>query len=113
MPLPVQGKTDKMQKMDIAWKPTSLPDVLKKGNADSRFKCNSRESMPELRKVAELAQKNNYRINPMGYTDNAGSPAYNVDLSNRRAEAARQALIGLGIPADRTRPTPLRGSTDN
>ena len=108
MPLPVQGKADKMQKMDIAWKPTSLPDMLKKGKTEilnvffDYDKSELRmESMPELRKVAELAQKNNYRINLMGYTDNAGAPAYNADLSNRRAEAARQALIGLGIPADR------------
>lgn len=108
MPLPVQGKVESMQKMDIAWKPTSLPDMLKKGKTEilnvffDYDKSDLRmESMPELRKVAELAQKNNYRINLMGYTDNAGAPAYNADLSNRRAEAARQALIGLGIPADR------------
>ena len=108
MPLPVQGKTDKMQKMDVAWKPVSLPDMVKKGKTEvlniffDYDKSDLRsESMPELRKVAELAQKNNYRINLMGYTDNAGNPAYNVDLSNRRAEAARQALIGLGIAADK------------
>lgn len=107
MPLP-QSKAAKMQKMDIAWKPVSLPDMLKKGKTEilnvffDYDKSELRvESMPELQNVADLAKKNNYRINLMGYTDNAGNPAYNLDLSNRRAEAARQALIGLGIPADR------------
>lgn len=108
MPLPVQGKTDKMQKMDVAWKPVSLPDMVTKGKTEvlnvffDHDKSELRpESMPELRNVADLAKKNNYRVNLMGYTDNAGKPEYNLDLSNRRAEAARQALIGLGIPAER------------
>ncbi|HMX39655.1 MAG TPA: OmpA family protein, partial [Saprospiraceae bacterium] len=94
MPLP-QSKADKMQKMNVAWKPVSLPDMLKKGKTEvlnvffDYDKSELRpESMPELRNVAELAKKNNYRINLMGYTDNAGTPAYNLDLSNRRAEAA-------------------------
>ena len=58
-------------------------------------------SLPELRRIAEQALKNNLRLNVLGYTDNAGDPAYNLDLSKRRAEAARQALVKLGIPADR------------
>ena len=56
------------------------------------------ESLPELRRVAEQAKKNNLRLNVFGYTDNAGDPAYNLDLSKRRAEAAKQALVNLGIP---------------
>ncbi len=56
-------------------------------------------SLPELRRVAEQAKKGNLRLNVFGYTDNAGDPAYNLDLSKRRAEAAKQALINLGIPA--------------
>lgn len=58
------------------------------------------ESLPELRRVAEQAKKGKFRLNVFGYTDNAGSPAYNLDLSKRRAQAATQALINLGIPAD-------------
>ena len=57
------------------------------------------ESLPELRRVADQAKKGNLRLNVFGYTDNAGDPAYNLDLSKRRAEAAKQALINLGIPA--------------
>ncbi|MEO6759437.1 MAG: OmpA family protein [Saprospiraceae bacterium] len=57
------------------------------------------ESFPELRRVAEEAKKNHLRVNVFGYTDNAGDPAYNLDLSKRRAAAARQALVDMGIPA--------------
>ena len=36
-----------------------------------------------------------------GHTDNVGSSTYNLDLSLRRAEAVRQALIEAGIGPDR------------
>lgn len=47
------------------------------------------------------------KANPMrkavveGYTDSTGSESLNQDLSNRRAAAVRQALIGQGIDGDR------------
>ena len=36
-----------------------------------------------------------------GYTDNVGSDSYNVDLSQRRADAVRQALVAQGIDPSR------------
>lgn len=36
-----------------------------------------------------------------GHSDSSGDPAYNIDLSQRRAEAVRQALITRGIAATR------------
>lgn len=59
------------------------------------------ESNAELQQVVALAQKEGYRVRLVGHTDNSGSPTYNLDLSKRRAEAARTALIGMGLPADR------------
>ncbi len=41
------------------------------------------------------------RVEVAGHTDNKGSHAYNVKLSQRRAEAVRNYLIGKGIAADR------------
>lgn len=38
-----------------------------------------------------------------GYTDSTGSEAYNEDLSQRRAESVREALIARGINPDRIR----------
>ena len=36
-----------------------------------------------------------------GHTDNVGADEYNQDLSQRRAEAVRQALVSRGIASDR------------
>ncbi len=41
------------------------------------------------------------KVEIAGYTDNAGSEEYNLDLSRRRAEAVRKYLIDAGISADR------------
>jgi outer membrane protein OmpA-like peptidoglycan-associated protein len=38
-----------------------------------------------------------------GHTDSIGKPLYNLDLSQRRANRVRQALIGMGLPAERIR----------
>lgn len=38
-----------------------------------------------------------------GHTDARGSDEYNVQLSERRADAVREALVGRGVPADRIR----------
>lgn len=41
------------------------------------------------------------RVEIQGHTDNSGTPAYNKRLSQERAEAVRNALIGLGIESTR------------
>ncbi|MGA7305130.1 MAG: OmpA family protein, partial [Rhodothermales bacterium] len=38
-----------------------------------------------------------------GFTDNVGKTSYNVDLSQRRANAVRDALISKGISQSRIR----------
>jgi OOP family OmpA-OmpF porin len=40
------------------------------------------------------------RIRVTGAADRQGSSAYNLNLSRRRAEAVREALIGQGISAE-------------
>jgi outer membrane protein OmpA-like peptidoglycan-associated protein len=40
-------------------------------------------------------------IEVAGHTDSRGSDAYNIKLSQRRAEAVRDYLISKGIAADR------------
>jgi outer membrane protein OmpA-like peptidoglycan-associated protein len=39
------------------------------------------------------------RVVVVGHTDSSGSPAYNVRLSERRAKAVADALVGLGVAA--------------
>ena len=61
-----------------------------------------RESYPILDAVAEVLQKNpNMRIEVQGHTDNKGSAAYNLKLSDRRAASVRKYLVGKGISSDR------------
>ncbi|AWU97673.1 hypothetical protein DM194_25600 (plasmid) [Azospirillum ramasamyi] len=54
-----------------------------------------------IAEAAEAARRSRaVHIQVIGHTDTSGSPAYNQRLSVRRAEAVRQALIGLGTPAN-------------
>lgn len=56
----------------------------------------------DLRTVA--ASLNNYpntRVNVIGHTDNTGSAAYNLDLSQRRAQAVSSVLISSGVDPSR------------
>ena len=43
----------------------------------------------------------NSTIQVVGHTDNAGTAAYNQDLSQRRAFAVSQVLQGNGVPGGR------------
>ncbi len=55
-----------------------------------------------LGKLAAFFQRNpERRASIEGYTDSVGSEASNLDLSGRRADAVMQALVGMGVPADR------------
>jgi outer membrane protein OmpA-like peptidoglycan-associated protein len=55
-----------------------------------------------VQKLADfLSQYPNYKILIEGYTDSTGSDDHNQDLSDRRANAVRAALINLGINGNR------------
>ncbi|RRD55814.1 DUF4398 domain-containing protein [Comamonadaceae bacterium OH2545_COT-014] len=57
---------------------------------------------PRLDKLAEfLKQFPERRVLVEGYTDAVGSDAYNLDLSNRRAQAVKTALVQRGVDASR------------
>ena len=58
-------------------------------------------SLAILDRVANRAQYNpsGSRLEVAGYTDNTGSRAYNIKLSQRRAEAVMAYLISRGVPA--------------
>jgi peptidoglycan-associated lipoprotein len=61
-------------------------DALKTLEADSR----------ELRNI--LAQYPDYKLQVEGYCDERGSAEYNLALGERRAQAAKDYLVGVGIP---------------
>ena len=73
---------------------------------DVLFEFNRAEVRPgALARMAQLAdflkQYPDRRVSIEGHTDNIGSAAYNTELSQRRAEAIKSQLIGLGIASDR------------
>lgn len=52
------------------------------------------ESGPSLKEVAEAIKNNpDWKLKIEGHTDNVGGDAYNLNLSNQRAAAVRQALV--------------------
>jgi outer membrane protein OmpA-like peptidoglycan-associated protein len=61
------------------------------------------ESEPVLQEIAAvLAARRDWQLTIGGHTDNVGGDASNLDLSRRRAEAVRRALVERhGVDADR------------
>ncbi|WP_229262856.1 OmpA family protein [Duganella radicis] len=60
----------------------------------------SAEGMRTAQKVADvLMQEPQSVVLVEGFTDSTGTASHNLELSQRRAESVRNALIGLGVPA--------------
>ncbi len=60
------------------------------------------EAIAILDKAAEtLKQWGDIKVEVAGHTDSVNTDEYNLALSQRRAEAVREYLIGKGVPADR------------
>ena len=64
------------------------------------------ESEPVLKEIADaLGHNPTWRLRVEGHTDNVGGDEYNMELSQRRAEAVKQALVArYHIVADRLTP---------
>lgn len=59
---------------------------------------------PTLDKLGNLLVKYDRTVvHVVGHTDSDGSDAYNMDLSQRRANAVGSYLVGSGVPQPRTR----------
>ena len=70
------------------------------------------EAMAIVRTAAENAKRTGARnVEVTGYTDTSGSPAYNLGLSNRRANAVKAELVKQGVSAGSVT-TVGKGETD-
>jgi len=61
----------------------------------------SDSELTNLGKVADSAKRFKNTIIIAGFTDDRGTAEYNRGLGERRAQAVRSSLIGLGIPGVR------------
>ncbi|WP_131668815.1 OmpA family protein [Psychrobacter pygoscelis] len=62
--------------------------------------ANGRQSLNELAAVLRRYQnQGNSQVSVIGYTDHLGDDAYNLELSNQRAQTVRQYLISQGVDA--------------
>lgn len=67
----------------------------------NKFELKER-SITELEKVHRFLQENPFiKIEISGHTDNAGTPAYNLQLSQRRAQSVSDYLIQHGVESSR------------
>ena len=68
-------------------------------NAKATIKPNSYKILNDIAKI--FIENPTYIVEVQGHTDNVGKYDYNMDLSERRAQAVRTYLINQGVPAER------------
>jgi peptidoglycan-associated lipoprotein len=85
---------------------TGIDQLFLEEVGDAYFDYDSAEIRPDakeaLRKSADFFKKYpTMRITIEGHCDERGSTEYNLALGDRRANAVKSYLVGLGIPGDR------------
>ena len=68
-----------------------------------RYNIDSADSAALQTQAQYLAQYPNISITVEGHADERGTREYNLALGERRANAAKNYLVSLGIPASRIR----------
>ena len=88
---------------DILLQPTDVGTVVTLKNVFFDFDRAELkpESYVELDKLADYLRKNDIRIEIGGHTDDQGTDEYNDRLSENRAKAVYDYLVGKGISAER------------
>lgn len=89
---------------DLKTKETDRGLVLVPGNILFEFDSANIKPGSErtIQKVAQfLIEYPDRQIKIEGFTDSVGDEGYNQQLSQRRAEAVKQALVNAGVPSDR------------
>ncbi len=100
------GDSDKLQVVKITFPPEKVThqieqELTETGRAevygiyfDFASATIRAESEPTLREIAGIMQRNpNWSLSVEGHTDNIGGDRYNMDLSQKRAEAVKTALV--------------------
>jgi peptidoglycan-associated lipoprotein len=91
----------------------TLADILKSDVKDALFDYDKSDIREDARAIltrdadvlkSVLSQYPNAVVIVEGHADERGSAEYNLGLSDRRATAAKEFLVQLGVPADRLKP---------
>jgi peptidoglycan-associated lipoprotein len=91
----------------------TLSDILKSDVTDALFDYDKSDIREDARAAltrdadvlkSVLSQYPNAVVIVEGHCDERGSAEYNLGLGDRRATAAREFLVQLGVPADRLKP---------
>ena len=107
----VEPRENRAVEVTVTRRPTR-PSVAIRGNVlaimrQVHFQTASAEILPDsttlLEEIADTITRHPEitAVEIQGHTDNAGVPASNLTLSQSRAEAVRDTLIRLGVPADK------------
>jgi peptidoglycan-associated lipoprotein len=106
------GNTDSSVRISINAPPpaavapnTSFDDLFLKEVRDAYFDYDSAQIRPDARQALQktadfLKGYPNTRVTIEGHCDERGSTEYNLALGQRRANAVKEYLVSLGIPAD-------------
>lgn len=77
--------------------------------ASARLTTQAQQELDALKALLPEARS----ITLTGNTDRIGTPAFNRRLAVRRAETVRQALVDMGVPAERIAPVRARCCVDD
>lgn len=67
----------------------------------AQLRSSAQETLDRLAESLERRGRKSIAVEVQGYTDSVGSNAYNLRLSQRRADAAKQYLVMRGVAASR------------
>jgi outer membrane protein OmpA-like peptidoglycan-associated protein len=84
---------------------TALGLVMRLGSDYLKFEFDRAELRPADRELLSrvagiLLTSQDYTVSVNGHTDDVGSEAYNLKLSERRAHAVRDYLVSVGLPPE-------------
>jgi outer membrane protein OmpA-like peptidoglycan-associated protein len=97
-PIPVEEKIAATPSTSDSVAQEIVVTAFKNLNFDTNKSDIRPESFESLNKLAELLKKEtSWKLKIEGHTDSAGSAQSNLDLSNRRAAAAKKYLVGKGV----------------
>lgn len=97
-----EEKIARVESKDIPSKVEEITDMFKDIHFDFDKYDIREDAKPILKSIADyLIKNNNHRVLIEGHCDERGTNEYNLALGDKRARAAKEYLVSLGIPSSR------------